>query len=105
MEYQQANDMWNASLMVSGTLVYPAFYFMQRWKILPFDVFDCAIIIICGIFAFIDALDWFWNFNMRNETMDWAVFVSVNVTILAMKYFLNKKNLGKNITLWKNPLK
>lgn len=93
LEYQRANDMWNASLMVAGVMVYPSFLIMQRFKILPFDFWDKSIIVVCTVFALIDSMDWFWNFNMRTDVVDWQVFIVINAILIAVKYYFNKKNL------------
>lgn len=93
LEYQQANDIWNASIMVAGVMVYPAFLIIQKYKIVPFDFYDRMIIVVCTLFALIDALDWFWNFNMRTDGMDWLVFAFINSCILFIKYIDRPKKI------------
>lgn len=93
LEYQQANDIWNASIMVAGVMVYPAFLIIQKYKIVPFDFYDRMIIAVCTMFALIDAMDWFWNFNMRTDGMDWLVFTIINSCILFVKYIDRPKKI------------
>lgn len=93
LEYQQANDIWNASIMVAGVMVYPAFLIIQKYRIVPFDFYDRMIIVVCTLFALIDAMDWFWNFNMRTDGMDWLVFAFLNSCILFIKYIDRPKKI------------
>lgn len=92
LDYQTANDMWNASLMIAMALSWPAFYFLNRWKILPFDFWDEVIILICFFYAMIDAMDWFWNFNMRSDLMDWVTFIFISFVIVGVKMYFNRQN-------------
>lgn len=86
--------MWNACLAIRCTFPYIAFLIIKRF--VPFDLFDRLIIFLMFLMALIDSCDWFWNFNQRDDGMDWMVFGFLNVMILVGKYGFTKTRRDYN---------
>ncbi len=90
LDYYGQMDIWNQCQSVRNLLAF-IWCFMIAIARPKSDTWDKLLFLSFIIFQGIDMMDWFWNFNQRDDTQDWEVFITVMMSLIFFKYLWYRK--------------